>query len=787
MDQRPALFTAPTCELRSLRRKGHGSIALTCLALFLLAARSPAAPLRISLRVQTTPTVSSADLPPSQARLRVSAAAGENGGERPQAVEVSVPVPGQHVLEVAPGPIQVTVHTEQFWSTPQHTTLGSEGGDVRLDLWPTAEISGRLRPPNGEAMPPQVALRFSPATGGAPVAKEPQGKLSCPVAEGRFRCHVPAGKMDLRLRAAGFVTHYRWGLSLGLGKPADLGTFALERGASVVGWVGTAGGEPLPKEVAVSLLPAGLATPTRPEEGAQTQLVVERVTPRANGFFSFDGIPPGTYQVEARAASYAPAAEAVPVLANRESELRDPLLLAPPVPFSLVVDPPMDPDGNPWRLTIGRLSRYQGSLTERREAVIAEHGWWEGAGFSPGTHLVRIARQGGDAVLSREVVIGEEPLPIQLDIPLVKVLGSLQLGREPLAATIWFGGRRGAVKVETASDDEGHFELLLPNPGRWLVEVAAETPRIRRKLVGVSVPEPRGSAQVEVALRLPATRVRGRVVTEDGTPPQVAVVFAQAEEEHGASEVSVQAEENGDFELVGLPEGEVALKAESRGMESDFLQLSLQEEREPAPVELVLRAQMEVRGLLMGPDHPVPGGQLTLFPVQQPGYAAPPIRSDAQGEFTCKLPAGTREVFATYGAPGYGLEVSRVAVAAGQTLILSLGRAAGDLLLAMPENSRELFEVGAPFLLRDGVRLLPFWIQSWRALHPSPAAESSTSGLFRIPNLAPGNYQLCNVAVPEAGKLDSSGETEQCLSGYLATNAALFLGGTDESGDDEVR
>src|SRR5262249_5847479 len=78
--------------------------------------------------------------------------------------------------------------------------VARQGSRVALHLGPAGEVTGKISVESNLNPPSSLTLRFQTAPSAKPGLAR-QESLLCPIQEGRFRCTVPAGRWDLRLRA----------------------------------------------------------------------------------------------------------------------------------------------------------------------------------------------------------------------------------------------------------------------------------------------------------------------------------------------------------------------------------------------------------------------------------------------------------------------------------------------------------------------------------------------------------------------------------------------------------
>jgi hypothetical protein len=102
-------------------------------------------------------------------------------------------------------------------------------------------------------------------------------------------------------------------------------------------------------------------------------------------------------------------------------------------------------------------------------------------------------------------------------LKLLTLHGTLKLGKEPLAARLWFGGRFGGLSVELESDSDGKFHGVLPKDGWWPIDVESSSPpfKLRTKAKVQALDHERASVDIV----LPATHLFGRVVMDDTGRP----------------------------------------------------------------------------------------------------------------------------------------------------------------------------------------------------------------------------------------------------------------------------
>lgn len=588
------------------------------------------------------------------------------------------------------------------------------------------------------------------------------------VERARFRCRVPAGRLDLRLRAASFVPSYLWDVEIAAGEVLDLGSFPLRAGSSVVGWVRTEDENPVDGAV-VLLEPQTFGLPAERSQYQGLQAVAQETRTNARGFFQLTDAVPGAAVVTVTQPGLVPASRSgIEVRPDLEAQILDPLVLSRPLSVRLVLDPPAAPSGDPWQLSLSTKPEVEGFQGRVFRGEATGGGVWQGEGLGKGTYTLSLAD--GDlrwSIEDLEVAPGRTEL--QVKVPGVRIQGRVRLGEEPLQATLWFGSRSAARRARFVSDEEGRFKGLLPEEGTWGVELVSEAEGLRLKLDPVEVHKLAGAEHAKVDLRVPDTRLHGQVVDESGRPVAGAAILMAS---FGRPASAAETDSEGRFEVRGLPAGAFLVRAAKQESESEWQQTRLQEEGDSAELRLVLQERMTVHVQVLSDRGPVPGAQVQARGELGAGRAASGDEavSGASGEVALKLPAGTRRLSLSVLAPGHATRMMMVALGSEPVLQIPLERVGGTLVFDFGSLTRqEILRLGAGLLFHGGT-FIPLagavrWSQMQRAPQPDPHR-------LMLPNMAPGEYLLC------AGGVGPGGEeppAHQCSRGFLNPMQELVL------------
>jgi Carboxypeptidase regulatory-like domain len=418
-----------------------------------------------------------------------------------------------------------------------------------------------------------------------------------------------------------------------------------------------------------------------------------------------------------------------------------------------------------------------------RSAASAE-GAWQAAGLDPGPYLLRVHGSYASVWKHEEIEVQPEAAPYRIRLPAVRVQGEVAIGGEPLRALLWFGGRHGAVKVAARSEEDGRFEVTLPEREEpWRVDVVNEPLGIRGLVPSLPVRKSAGQSVARVAIDLPDTAVRGEVVDESGRPVPGARVRAGAPA-LGELLSTKASQPEGRFELRALEPGEWILDAaEGRfdtGTSSESLTLQLASRDQQAEgVRLVLRKRIKLSGLVVGPTgQGVPGASVLGFIEQGDRdlvLFAPQATTDVGGQFTLGLPADTEGMVLTVFPPGFAVTQVRIDARRAEPLVLPVHPAGGTVVVRFAEDPESVPSVRHRIRL-SREHLLPGTaiLEDWTRLNGHPAGQP---GRLVVPMLEPGRYTACVDPAPSvlrSGRLPA-GAGGRCASGELGPYGEIEL------------
>lgn len=714
---------------------------------------------------------------PIRASVRLSP--GGNGGP---VVAREAEVPGQLSFQLARDSSWfLAVEAPGWWAPPITLEIGRTDLQRSVLLEPGGELVAALVVADGRSLAPEhpVSVRFLPVSSKEVLAARMSLCRRGDATSDDWRCPLPVGRWDLRLRAQGYVSLYTWDVAVGEGSRSSIDKTVLRAGASLTGWI-EVHGDPQPGSVAtVKLRPTTLRQVNQTEQGSELErragMREWSTTAGHGGFFHFEAIAPGVYEVVAEQAGLAPArSPLVEISGTTESVLREPLVLGELSSVALQLDPALDPRGHPWRVQLIPYSVSPASFEPAVQGTVDPTGFWEGSDVAAGEYWVSVRSDDNAEWHRRTEVIEARTTFLEIGLPLVRVIGSVRAGSEPLESTLRFWGDGERVDAET--DENGEFAVTLPRAGSWQVEVRSRDGLVKRRLAA-EIAEPRGERTAKLTLELPNGRLRGRVVDVFGRPAPQTTVLATFVPKERLRTLLVRDEE-GRFEMAGLDRGTVRLHAwnESQGWRSRQRAVLVDGVSVPE-VTLVVEPTLQLHGRVVDSGSAVPNARLIVDPGDAPLTWLDPVLTGLGGEFVVDVPARTRSVNVAVQAPGFVLRVLRLEASEdGSVGDVALERAGGDLMVHFDDPPGPEFLDGRAHVLfhQDGGYVLLDHLRSWAHLNGARAQDSDN---ILVPRVQDGFHRFCRLKQDNLWRaLVSSAPGEvDCVSGYLSPGGVLEL------------
>lgn len=645
---------------------------------------------------------------------------------------------------------------------------------VELVLWPAAEVEGRVLTADEDYAPDAVRLTLKQVPvlpTGSPEQPE-EAEVECAIDDHKVSggCTVPAGRWHLRIKATGFVTVHRWNLAVDRGKTVDLGGITLQRGASVFGRVVTGDGAPLSAKAVVELRPMVTRGVIGSELAEELKALAEEVEVNEWGYFQLEAVSPRTYQLTARDTGYAPTVlRPLPIHAREQLELREPITLEPALILRVIVSPPQGPDGQ--SMTIGA---FDGAVLSAGETVArgpTRDGEWESPPLPAGPYLIQVSDQGGRQLAFQEFELSRAETTLRVELEYVPISGKVVSDDEPLSAALTFNAEGSHEGPTVESDDEGRFELVLPRPGKWLVDVRDEEDGIDCRRIEV---EPEQSD--EVVIEVPATRIAGEVCHTDLTAAAGARVELIATlGERKASIYQDRTDGEGHFELKGVRPGTYRVEASKGRLHSGIAVVEVAESQPTPPITLVLCDSWVVKGKVVSAAGPVPAASIWPLPFTGQGAWAvtgvEQITSEIDGSFAVPVPDSTGMVLLITMAPGFALNAHPVPRpeegSPEEDLLVRLAPPGGTLQLAWPSQQG--------VVIVNGVPMPQSLLTQWAFLNGSPPHRPQP---LVVPAMPAGEYWYCDLTFDEANAVTTGRAVptvDRCSRGFLREGDSLTL------------
>jgi hypothetical protein len=194
---------------------------------------------------------------------------------------------------------------------------------------------------------------------------------------------------------------------------------------------------------------------------------VVRLGPLAAGTYVLEVIAPGL------GVTTIPSIE---IEEGKDHTLPHPIRVDRPRAIRVSVNPPHDPHGTPWRVTVWHTAEVtDDSSVVVEKAEISDAGKWAIEGQKAGryTLILQDSDKSQDARRNFEIQAGADAI-VTLDIVTFRAKGRVTIGHRPVAAELNFGDGIGNEFVFAKANETGEFEVLLTRDGVWPLVVHDE-------------------------------------------------------------------------------------------------------------------------------------------------------------------------------------------------------------------------------------------------------------------------------------------------------------------------
>ena len=680
-------------------------------------------------------------------------------GAAPTVIRVAAKGAAPIHVDIAPGQWMLHVESTRGWHAPQFVSVAGATTEAVAWLLPSGSVTGTVTSKEQRKLPAEMIVRFS--------SEKLNGESVCPVADGRFRCQLPAGTFDLRMRPADALTRFFWTKTIEVGKATDVGEVTLQRGASIIGRVIPARGVTADlKKIVVTARPSAVDTDDPVVRAIGLMTLTATLEPK--GLFHIDGVAPGDYTLRA-AVGRRLMSQSVIVLVHPgvTSELKDPLVIDRPKTLRVTITPPLDPANKPWRVDVGRqigINRDEGVAASNASAT----GEWTSPPLIGGKYSVSVSPSTGGTWFNELFTVDRTDLVIPLTLASRPLRGHITLGGKPLAAklTLTPEGNR-MLDAEAMSDEGGDFATVLPANAadkRWTVVIESNAPVVRRTLRGVTTKPRDDSNAVEMSLELPLNALAGTVVDKEGKPVPLAIVNATLPGDEHHEFWQSKTEVDGSFQVAGLAAGKYEVSVQDYMRESRPVTATVVDDAPPELLRIVLDDDVEVHGRIFSEFGPVGGAIAFLTPTDIAVGAVGQAESDATGEFASIVPAAAREVNVFVAPPGFVLKLFHTHLQPGKMMNIPVDQRGGTLIV--PGASGTLLPQLAHAGATSSALLIP---EPWRT---TPVEAERVV----LESLEPGSWTLCMIAPNEYAAFDAGFRPDdRCASGFLPPFGTLTL------------
>jgi len=687
-------------------------------------------------------------------------------------LEVKPGEPVATVLKLSPGHWRVEATAPGYWAPAKSFEV--PGDPPAIALFATGRVTLPLDRKAGLPERPSVQFRTAPGAS-TKTPGPPAGEWPCVAIEATavVECAVPAGTLDLRVEARGFVPEYTFSTRV-VAQRVSVLRATMEPGSSVSGYVFQESGVAFPGACVEALTPSGerIEAPMQQQQrdrGKGTREAIMfplRGCANARGFFQIRRPPPGEYLLSTRIGERL-AMQSVEVRPAVETRLVDPLAPSASMTLDVSIDPPVMPDGSSWTL---RMARHRPQAQNFRPTTVPPSGFLQAPGLAPGQYVVEVWGDGSRWLYER-VSIADAALPLTIRIPIVRVSGRVTLSGEPLTSIVTFGGDSlGPTHATFLTDAEGRFSGNIPAPGVWRIGVTASEPSVRRRLTRKIEPDAAGSATLDIDL--PAGKLKGRLVDAQGQPARGSILLYTSEP--GERVQIVVGPPESSFQLTGLSPGPITITASGeRGQTSAPVVVSIDEDEE-ANIDIVLKDGSALSGRVIDDaGRPLPGASVKWLPVADGLLMGSTERTDALGRFSAIMPPGL-DALVVVAADGHGIDFTRVRGGTQTEFVVT--KAAGTLVASLGKERPWIVDADGEvaFIEHRGAQLsLPFlWVTALERNPPVGPLSARTTEV-RIEGLSPGAYQLCEgqLSAVAAGRAPLA----TCVAGVLQAGTELHL------------
>ena len=343
----------------------------------------------------------------------------------------------------------------------------------------------------------------------------------------------------------------------------------------------------------------------------------------ADGAFTFDQLPTGTWRFLVAAKDYAP------------------VLTAPAQPgVSLVVNLGAGETLTGRVVESGGDKPVSGVKVVLREMALGLEtasgksdnlGQFQAARLRPGTYRVELASNKVALMTDvPEITVGAgalEPLTLAV-VPAASVRGRVVHAEHENQgvpeAVVVVTNAEGAAPVTATTDTGGYYRVTGLRPGAYNIALAGSAPVLPVEVIsGATINGPTFTMR-------PGEMLHGRALTQDGQPVAEAIIVAVRP---GADQPArLRTDDEGNFSLPGVqPNESIRIWAEKDNLRSEAVEAVM---GTPVELRLAQRPQGAIKGFVtQGKGVPLPGAHISCLRIDAQGHDPLLARADASGMF----------------------------------------------------------------------------------------------------------------------------------------------------------
>ena len=603
--------------------------------------------------------------------------------------------------------------------------------EIRIHNFTPGQLSGRVRPPEGGLVPPQLLVTVRPCAEQHRPAQDsgPLGEFPALINnDGIFEATIPAGCVEGLLLVGSFAAH-PWGpKTLNVGQSAELGSIALEHGNTILARIVDSVDHHPIAGVEVGVTPATAPSPSRKPVSPEVQTVSSEQTSNEHGWVRITGIPNGEFALRMQAPERHFAVFSPPfAVAGRQEAILPEVELAAASVLEVQIEQAdrwFDKEAIPLAVYAERIDQTTNGEPRQLRAEITGDLMARFAEIVPGNwRLTGVIDLGGQRSPAGQTVVEIEPGEthrISLALSDLIFAGEVLLDEEPIEGILTLvptplDGRR---KMTVRTDTEGRFTVSIERAGRYRVEISDREGRFKRAIVrGLELEDP----DEPVIIRLPSGRIAGHVIAPPGVPLPAQLTIRQSDDSISALghiERRVHSNEDGLFEFEALGEGDWTLTATAGKLRSRPRTFHLTANELLKGLEVRLSKEKQLHGIVISAQgEPVDGAKgLVFLPLSAPGeeVVQPRWTTARSGRFE----------FDSLGREGELVSIQ--VIAPDGTAMATVGRLDEGMEIRLPATTGEVI-----LNLQNG---------SWRDFPPPPLWLVTKNGALLSP-LSAGRIQ----------------------------------------------